>query len=198
MAVLLLGLSGVSPAEKIPEISENVTDYKPLSGEARAEHLVQETLLAPTFYAAILGGAFLHHVSNSPPEWGQGAKGYSRRAASSLGLLSIQAGITETSAGLLRLEPRYIHSGSRSFGPRLGHAILWTFVTWDSDRHIRPNIPIVAGAYGSGMLQTMWYPDRYTALHDGVRFGSQQLMIAVGHSIFHEFTPDIKRLFHLR
>ena len=137
-------------------------------------------------------------LSNRPPEWKQGLKGYARRSGSQAATLAVQATIEEGGAALLGYEPRYIRSASKGVLPRIGHAIGWTFLTYDSNGRKRFNIPAVAAAYGSGMISTAWYPDRFSALHDGVRAGNQQMGVAVGLSIVREFSPELKRFFHLK
>jgi hypothetical protein len=47
------------------------------------------------------------------------------------------------------------------------------------------------------MLATMWYPDRFDPLKDGVRLGTQQLPFIVGANLLREFSPELKRVLHL-
>ena len=192
VCVLLFVTVGCFAAD--PEPAMTAKEYKPLLGQARLDHYVHQTFLNPGIYGAALGSAIGGQIRNDPPEWGQGVQGYSTRAASNFGAFFIQTTVHESTAAALHLDPRYIRSGQTGFGRRLGHAIGWTFVTYDDKRHVRPNIPIIAGAYGGGMISTLWYPARYDPLKDGVRWGSQQMGFSVGINIFKEFKPELMRL----
>lgn len=183
---------------KDPEPTAADPVYKPLIGQARVRHYFRQTWGNPGLYGAALGGALSGQISNSPPEWGGGVQGYSTRAASAFGILLTQATIHEGTAALFHVDPRYIRSGGQGFGHRLGHAVGWTFVTYDEHRRIRPNLPIAMGAYGSGMISQLWYPGRFNPLTDGVRLGSQQMAFSVGINIVKEFSPELKRLIRKR
>jgi hypothetical protein len=202
-ALFLCLLTAVScgmaaPVADPPDPVENMPDYKPLTSSERVHRYIQETVLNPGIYLAALGSAAGAQLSNNPPEWHQGLKGYGRRTASQLGVFTLHTTFQEGGAALLGYDPRYIRCADPGFLPRFGHAIKWTFLTYDSHGKKRFNIPAVAAAYGSGMISTYWYPNRYTALHDGVRNGNQEMGIAVGVSVLREFSPELKRFLHLK
>ena len=173
-------------------------NYKPLTGKGRAAFFASDTLLSPLTYAAALGGGGIQQLSNSPPEWNQGVKGYAKRSGSVLGIVLIQGTISNGAAAALGYEPRYIHCGCNGFLKRTSHAVVWSIITKNNAGANRPNLPALAGAYGSGMLGTLaWYPDRFDPLKDGFRLGTQQLPFIAGANWLREFTPDLKRAFHL-
>lgn len=169
-----------------------------LTSHERWQRYAAESIFSRTLYLAALGSAAGEQLGNDPPEWRQGAEGYARRSASQLGVLALKVTIAEGTAAALHYEPRYVRAGRSGFLPRMGHAVQWTFLTYDSERHIRFNIPAVASAYGSGMIATAWYPARFSVLHDGVRTGNQQMSLAVGLNVLREFAPELKRIFHLK
>ena len=183
-------------AQPLADPVETAPDYRALTSNERWRRYWNESARNPGLYVATLGSAVGQQLHNGPPEWHQGLKGYARRSASQLGLFSLQTGIGEATAAALHYEPRYVRSGRTGFLPRLGHAMQWTFLTWDANRHVRFNVPAVASAYGSGMISMAWYPSRYSALHDGVRIGNQQMGVAVGTNVIREFGPELKRLVH--
>jgi hypothetical protein len=201
-SVLLSGLVWVSAmlAQTPPAADDVLTsaNYKPLTGKERAAFFVSDTLLSPLTYVAAVGGGGIQQLNNAPPEWKQGVEGYAKRSASVLGIVMIQESIEQGSAALLGYEPRYIHCGCNGFLKRTGHAVVWSIITKNNAGANRLNLPVLAGAYGSGMLATLaWYPDRFDPLKDGVRLGSYQLPFVVGANWLREFTPDLKRAFHL-
>lgn len=173
-------------------------NYKPLTGKGRAAFFVSDTLLSPLTYAAALGGGGIQQLTNSPPEWNQGVEGYAKRTGSVLGILLLQNSIEQTSAAALGYEPRYVHCGCTGFLKRTGHVLVWSIITKNNAGANRLNLPMLAGAYGSGMLATLaWYPNRFDPLTDGFRLGTQQVPFRVGGNWLHEFSPELKRAFHL-
>lgn len=172
--------------------------YTPLTGAERWRRYWNETFLSPGLYLASLGAASGAQLSHDPPEWKQGAAGYGRRALSLFGTFTIQTTVHEAGAAALGYEPRYLRCECSGALRRTAHAIKWSLVTKNRQGQARPDLPTLAGAYGSGMLTMYWYPQRYNPLTDGVRLGTQQVGFAVGVHVVQEFGPDLKRFFHLK
>jgi hypothetical protein len=200
-SILASGLLCVSAMQaQGPAAADDIltsANYKPLTGKERAAFFVSDTLLSPLTYVAAVAGGGIQQLNNAPPEWNQGAKGYAKRSASVLGMVLIQGAIDDGAAAVLGYEPRYIHCGCNGFLKRTGHAVVWSIITKNNAGANRLNLPAIAGAYGSGMLGTMWYPNRFDPLKDGVRLGTYQLPFIAGANWLREFSPDLKRAFHL-
>lgn len=175
--------------------AQTVSNYVPLTGSERWSRYWEESLLSPGLYFAALGAASGAQLANDPPEWGQGLRGYSRRSASLFGTFTVRTTILEGGSALLGYDPRYPQCKCSGFWKRSGHAVKWTFLTTDNGGSTRANLPMIAGAYGSGMITTLWYPDRYHPFKDGVREGTQQIGFGVGVSLVKEFGPELKRFF---
>lgn len=167
----------------------------PLTGEQRWDRYWHQSFLSPGLYAASAGAAIGGQLSNDPPEWGQGTKGYSHRVGSLFATFALQTTLYEGSSAVLGYEPRYLRCQCRGFRPRFAYAVKRTFVTTDNMGRLRPQFPSVIAAYGSGMLSTYWYPDRYNPLKDGFRQGNQQMGFQVGVNVIQEFGPELKRIF---
>jgi hypothetical protein len=197
-------LSMIGPASVLgapadpPDVVETAKDYTPLTSGERWQRYGKQSVLGPTTYLGALASGLIQQWDNSPPEWHQGMEGYGKRVASSFATFNVDVAIYEGSAAALGYEPRYIHSGQSGFMPRLGHAVKFTFLTYDSKRHLRFNVPAFAAAYGGAMITTTWYPDRYSALHDGVRIGNYQLAVTFGLNVLREFSPEFRRALHLK
>lgn len=178
------------------EIVQGAPGYKPLTSDERWNLFLDRSVLSPGIYFASVGSAVGSQVFNDPPEWEQGFSGYGKRVASAYGGFMIQSSVTHGMAAALHYEPRYVRAKGTRILPRFGHAVAWSLVTYDDKERIRPNIPVFAGAYASGMLSMYWYPSRYNPLTDGVRIGSQQIAWAAGANVVREFAPELKRLLH--
>jgi hypothetical protein len=73
-----------------------------------------------------------------------------------------------------------------------------TFTTYRQDGRLVLDMPQIAGAYGSGIVSTYWYPHRlYNPLVQGVQFGHEQMGEVLIGNLIQEFGPDIKRGLHL-
>jgi hypothetical protein len=72
-----------------------------------------------------------------------------------------------------------------------------TFLTYDKHGHERLDLPQLAGAYGSGMLSTFWYPRSFSPLVQGVQAGHLQFGFVAGIHLIQEFSPEIKRTWPL-
>ena len=73
-----------------------------------------------------------------------------------------------------------------------------TFTTYRQDGRLTLDVPQIAGAYGSGMISTYWYPhQQYTPLVQGVQFGHEQMGEVLVGNLVREFGPDLKRGLHL-
>ena len=81
----------------------------------------------------LAGASWRHWVTEEPPEWGVGARGFAKRFGSG----SLTTAISETSLSLLsaamRQDAGYYRSPRAGFGPRLVHALGMTFMARDRD-----------------------------------------------------------------
>ncbi len=133
---------------------------------------------------------------NSPPAWGQGMEGFGRRYASRAGQSTVNNSIRFGIGAALREDPRYFPSESKSLLPRIGHALVSTFVTRTDSGGRAFAVSRVAGTLGSSFIANAWQP----AGEDGASnaLGRVGITVAVdaGMNLLQEFTPDLKRIFH--
>ncbi len=94
----------------------------------------------------------------------------------------------------LHLDPRYIRSVSHSPARRVGHALLYTFMTNNDAGQMRFNLPNIGSYYASSMIATKWQPGRQTATGDGVRDANRQLITGAAFNVVQEFWPEISKV----
>jgi hypothetical protein len=169
--------------------------YKPLTGKERLHLYLNQTFVPPEAYLGVLLSSAVDQIGNDPPEWGQGLKGYGIRFASRFGTNFVQNSIQAAGAAALHEEPRYVSSSSKGFFRRSEHALLFTLVTYNNSGKVRPAIASVGSIYAASMITTLWMPNRYTVLGDGVRDGNLQLGLNGAFNLVEEFLPDIKKVF---
>jgi hypothetical protein len=171
--------------------------YQPLDGHERWQRWWSEDGGSSTLHLEGFGIAAAAQTVNSPTEWGRTARGYARRTGDEYGRLVIQNSIQEGLASIERTDTRYFACGCDGFFPRAGHAVKMTLLTYTHDGHKTLDLPQLAGAYGSSMIGTMWWPRRYSPLVEGVQTGHIEVGIVGVIHLAQEFSPELKHFFHL-
>jgi hypothetical protein len=140
----------------------------------------------PIVGATIAAG--INQADNAPPEWKQGARGYSKRFGSDFGIAAIT---TTTRYGLAKAfheDTLYYRCECKGFFPRLNHAMISTFTSRrGEDGHRVFSFPALVAPYAGTMTAVYgWYPGRYDA-KDGFRLGNYSLLWYAGQNVALEF-----------
>ena len=140
----------------------------------------------PAVGSAVAAG--ITQAYNAPPEWKQGAKGYSKRFGSDFGIAAIS---TTTRYGLARAfgeDTLYYRCECKGVFPRLRHAVISTLSSRrGEDGHRVFSFPALVAPYvGSLTAVYAWYPDRYNG-KDAFRMGNYAMLGYVGGNIALEF-----------
>jgi hypothetical protein len=140
----------------------------------------------PIVGAALAAG--INQADNTPPEWKQGAEGYSKRFASDFG---IAATTTSTRYALARAfgeDTLYYRCECKGTLPRLRHAVISTFTARRGiDGHRVFSFPALVAPYAGTLTAVYgWYPGRYGA-KDAFRMGNYSVLGYVGGNVALEF-----------
>jgi hypothetical protein len=73
-----------------------------------------------------------------------------------------------------------------------------TVVTETQSGATVPNLPLIGGYVGGGMIATAWYPDKGQAAQQGLRRAGFQIGARTMFNVFREFRPEMKRMFGRR
>jgi hypothetical protein len=140
----------------------------------------------PLVGAGIVAG--INQLSNSPPEWHQGAEGYARRFGSDFGMVAVTTTSRYALSEALREDTLYYRCECTGIVPRLNHAVISTVTARSgSDGHRVFSISGLVSPYvGTTTAVYLWYPDRYGA-KDAFRMGNYNLLANVGGNIALEF-----------
>lgn len=140
----------------------------------------------PIFGAAF--GAGVSQLGNSPPEWGEGAKGFGKQMGSDFAIGATGTTVRYGLAEALRQDTLYYRCDCRGFIPRMRHAILSTLIARRrEDGHQEFSVPALLAPYaGSFTAVYGWYPDRFGA-KDAFRIGNYGMLAHVGENIGFEF-----------
>jgi hypothetical protein len=139
----------------------------------------------------LVGAAFaagINQANNSPPEWKQGAGGYSRRFGSNFGIAAISTTTRYGLAQALREDTLYYHCECKGVLPRLRHAVISTVTARrGKDGHRVFSPPALIAPYAGTMTAVYaWYPGRYNG-KDALRMGNYVMLGYVGGNIALEF-----------
>lgn len=183
--------SGCCPETVLAQTQANQFDF---SVSARWKKFRHDTFVGPGPYlGAAIGGAF-ELAGNSPKEWGQTGKGYTRYAGDVFGRNFTAAAITQSGQALLGLDPSYRRCACTGTLRRIANAFAGSVTAFDRSGKRRFDPMPLLGAYGSGLVAASWYPSAYNPLVKGVQLGHQQFAGVPLANLFTEFAPELKRL----
>ncbi len=172
--------------------------WEPLSGRARLALFWNDTYNSPGAFLALSVTALAGEIEDKPAQWSADGSGYTRHFASAYGQLVASNVIHEGMAAVSGLDPRYVPCQCKGVFRRSRHALKMSFATYTHSGRLTLDVPQLAGAYGSGMISTYWYPHRlYNPLVQGVQFGHEEMGEVLVENLFQEFTSDLKSALHL-
>jgi hypothetical protein len=140
----------------------------------------------PTVGAAIAAG--VSQISNSPPEWNQGVRGFGRRFGSNYGIAATGITTRYALAEAFKEDTLYYRCDCTGVFPRLKHAVVSTLTARRGvDGHRVFSFPALVAPYAGTMTAVYgWYPNRFGA-RDALRMGNYNLLADVVGNIALEF-----------
>jgi hypothetical protein len=136
----------------------------------------------------------LDQATGTPKQWGGGFRGYGRRVASRVASGDlVQNSIQFPAAALLKEDVRYIAANQHGFERRLEHAILYSFLTYNSQGQTTLNVANIGGYYGAAAISTLWLPGHQNVASYTLSNGSESMALSVPVNILQEFWPEISR-----
>jgi hypothetical protein len=180
------------PSTALPNAPSAVKPaYLPASDLTLADRfrIYTQTVVRPYTFVGPALGAGIGQWEDSPPEWGQGAKGYGRRFASGVSRHMIAETIRFGVAAADGEDPRYHRSDDSGVWDRTKHALVETFTSETASGKRIPAYSRFAGIYGAAFIANTWYPDSHATAGWALRRGSTALASSVGFHLFEEFLP---------
>ena len=140
----------------------------------------------PIVGATIAAG--INQADDAPPEWKQGAAGYSKRFGSAFGIAVVSTTTRFALAKAFRQDALYYRCQCKGVFPRLSHAVISTFTARrGDDGHRVFSLPALVAPYAGTMTAVYgWYPGRYGA-KDAFRMGNYSMLGYIGGNIALEF-----------
>jgi hypothetical protein len=167
-----------------------------LTNHQRFQLYLRQSFTTPGIYAKSAMFSIGDQINDSPPEWGDGFTGYLQRLGSRHGQFVVQNSLSALGNALLGFEPRYDRCRCSGWWPRTSHAMLRNFVTYDrSEKALRPQIAMYAGAFGAGAIAGTWKPQNRDLVVDGYHSAITQVGFGIAANLIGEFAPEVRRLF---
>lgn len=194
---------GTSPASQPQPIAVNpltglattsAVNYQPLTGRERWKlYWKQNYLSVGAYFGPFFTALVLDQASNTPSAWGGGLEGFGKRFGSRIATAIVQGTVQASLAPLLDEDVRYIASGQTGFKRRLLHAIAFSFVTYNSQGHVTPNIANLSSYYAATAISTTWVPIHQSKERYILTNGTEQIALSVPINIVQEFWPEIRQ-----
>ncbi len=162
------------------------TYMRPPQGTKLRNYLFDAFGPYPVVGAGIAGG--INQVQNTPPEWRQGAEGYSKRFGSDFGIAAVTTTTRYALSEAFHEDTLYYRCECKGVFHRLSHAVISTFTARrGNDGHRVFSFPDVVAPYAGTMTAVYgWYPGRYN-YKDAFRMGNYSVLGYVGANIALEF-----------
>jgi hypothetical protein len=166
--------------------TQNLTYARPTEATKLHNYLFDAFGPYPIAGAAFAAG--INQAYNTPPEWKQGAAGFSKRFASDFGIEAVSTTARYGLAQAFRQDTLYYRCECKGLLPRLRHAVISTLTARQGDDGHRVfSFPALVAPYAGTMTAVYaWYPGRYNG-KDALRTGNYLMLGYVGGNVGLEF-----------
>ena len=183
-----------------PELVQTVPDapssYPPLSKHCKLELFLRQTYSPYTFISVAYEATWAQMMAQWP-QYGGGMPGWGKRlgatAADTESRRFIQGFVLSS---FLHQDPRYFPSHRKKLIGRTWYAVTRVLVTRSDAGQSELNTSELIGALSTSSLQNFYYPEPYRTFGGTMNRFLGALSSDATSNILHEFTPDLKRLFH--
>jgi hypothetical protein len=151
-------------------------------------------LVSPRALLATAPGTLLDQIHEFPKEWGTGARGAEKRAASLYGQFVIGDILERSVKAIDKENTHYRRLGSGNFFLRFEHAVAFTVVA-RTPSGFSPAYATLANDYGSWAIATLWSPHSLRNPESIFEWGTGNVGVRAGGNFLREFWPDVKSIF---
>jgi len=164
-------------------------DWSPPSSHERWRVWRLGIAASPGSYIRAAVSSGRNHLSNNPRDYGQGWGAFGQRYGNSFLTFSLQDTASQGLAAAAGYEMRYIQCKCTRVLSRIGHAMLFNFVTYNHEGKKVFNWPSIAGGYAMGMLSTTYTPNQKWSAQ-GLQSGNSAIYFGFASSLLQEFAPS--------
>jgi hypothetical protein len=172
--------------------------YAPLSRHCKFELVLHQTYSPYTFASAVFDSTW-GEMWGQWPQYGGGMPGWGKRLGATLADVESRRFIQNfVLASVLHEDPRYFPSEKTGLVSRAWYAASRVLITRDDYGRDVFNEAEFLGVSFTSSLQNAYYPRPDRTLGGTINRFLGTLSGDATANVFHEFTPDLKRLFHRR
>jgi hypothetical protein len=180
------------------DLPDATSAYTPLSRHCKLVLVLRQTYSPYTFASAAFDASW-GQLWGQWPQYGGGMEGWGKRMGATLADAESRRFIQNfVLASLLHEDPRYFPSGKSGVVSRAWYAASRVLVTRDDYGRSVFNQAEFLGVSFTSSLQNAYYPRPDRTLSGTLNRFVGTLSGDATTNILHEFTPDLKRLFHRR
>jgi hypothetical protein len=198
-AVVLAMAPALSPSQSLPLVADppgadaglvsthvDLAYERPTQATKLRNYVFDAYRPYPIVGAAMAAG--MNQLSNTPPEWRQGAGGFSKRMGSDFAIAAVGTTTRYELAEAFKEDTLYYRCECRGIVPRFTYAAFSTFTARRGrDGHRVFSVPALLAPYaGSFTALYGWYPNRL-GTKDAIRIGSYGLLANLGGNVALEF-----------
>jgi hypothetical protein len=170
--------------------------YVPLSKHCKFEAFRRQTYSPFTFVSAAWEATWAQLWAQRP-QYGGGMEGWSKRFGATLADTESRRFIQSfLLSSLLHQDPRYFPSRKRRLFSRMAYAASRVVITRADDGDNEVNTSEVLGTIFTSALQNAYYPRPDRGFTNTLNRFTGALSSDAISDIVHEFSPDMKRIFH--
>lgn len=146
----------------------------------------------PGAWVGFAAHAGLDQLWKRPTNWDDGSDSFGVRMASHLGARFIHENVAFGVRALAHEDPRYFRKGRGPVLTRVGYAIVNTFEVHNDDGSLMPAYSLFVSCYATPAIDRDWHQGPFT-LGREARTGTIGLGTGVAQSLWHEFSPDLRK-----
>lgn len=177
-------------------LSNAPSAYVPLSRHCKFDLVLRQSYSPYTLASAAFDATWAQ-MSGQWPQYGGGMQGWGKRLGTTLADVESRRFIQSfVLATVLHEDPRYFPSGKTGFAGRSWYAATRVLVTRNDYGWNELNRSELLGASLTSALQNTYYPRPDRTFSDTMNRFLGTLSADATTNLLHEFTPDLKRLFH--
>lgn len=166
----------------------------PMTAQQRTDYFLRQTFTTPEAYMKRMFAAGVDQARGVPYQWDDGWTGYVERFTSREGQFFTSNSIAALGNAKLGYEVRYDKCKCLGIKPRLRHAIMRNFLTYDrSEENLHPQWALYGGAFGGGLVSTAWKPSPKNAWANGGWAVLGQAGYGALVNLITEFSTEINR-----
>lgn len=176
------------------------SDYTPLTTDELSKLYIKQSYWSVgAYFGPFVAALLIDQTAGQPRQWGGGFPGYGRRVASRVASGDVvQNSFQFPVAFLLKEDVRYIASDQHGVARRAGHAILYSFLTYNYEGHPTLNLANIGSNYVAAAVSTAWLPGHRKLASYTFGNGSEELAMGIPLNLIQEFWPEINRAFFHR